>query len=71
MEQDKLTPPLPDRLLREREVSDLLGYSRAQTYRLMQRGVLPVVRLAGGKSVRVPYNALMEWIKQNTKGGRE
>lgn len=53
-------------LLRGGEVAHLLGCSRALAYRLMQRGVLPTVRVVGGKSVRVPREALVEWIKTNT-----
>jgi excisionase family DNA binding protein len=38
-------------------------------YRLMQRGTIPVVRIPGGKTVRVPQQALVEWIKENTQAG--
>jgi excisionase family DNA binding protein len=55
-------------LLRGGEVAQMIGCSRALAYRLMQRGVLPVVRLPGGKSVRVPRQALEEWIRNNTQG---
>lgn len=54
-------------LLRGGEVAHLLGCSRALAYRLMQRGVLPTVRVPGGKSVRVPREALVEWIRANTR----
>ena len=56
-----------DRLLRGPEVAKLIGCSRAMAYRLMQRGTIPVVRIPGGKTVRVPYGALMEWVRQNTQ----
>jgi len=56
-------------LLRGGEVADLIGCSRAMAYRLMQRGVLPTVRVPGGKSVRVPREALIEWIRENTRIG--
>lgn len=59
------TEPL---LLRGREVAALIGCSRALAYRLMQRGVIPTVRIPGGKSVRVPREALIEWIRANTGG---
>jgi excisionase family DNA binding protein len=63
-------------LLRGREVAKLIGCSRALAYRLMQRGVIPTVRIPGGRSVRVPREALVEWIRANTqvaptKGVRE
>jgi excisionase family DNA binding protein len=53
-------------LLRGGEVAELIGCSRALAYRLMQRGVIPTVRIPGGKSVRVPREALIEWITANT-----
>ena len=53
-------------LLRGGEVAELLGCSRAMAYRLMQNGVIPVVRVPGGKTVRVPAAALRAWIEQNT-----
>ena len=55
-------------LLRGGEVAELIGCSRAMAYRLMQRGVLPTLRVPGGKSVRVPRDALIEWIRANTRG---
>jgi excisionase family DNA binding protein len=56
-------------LLRAPEVAELIGCSRALAYRLMQRGTLPVVRVPGGKAVRVPREALLEWIRANTQAG--
>ena len=55
-------------LLRGGEVAQLIGCSRALAYRLMQRGTIPTVRVPDGKSVRVPREALVQWIKANTKG---
>jgi excisionase family DNA binding protein len=52
-------------------VAELIGCSRAMAYRLMQRGIIPVVRIPGGKTVRVPREALLEWIKDNTRAGTE
>lgn len=54
-------------LLRGREVAQLIGCSRAMAYRLMQRGVIPTVRVPGGRSIRVPREALVEWIRSNTQ----
>ena len=56
-------------LLKGGQVAELIGCSRALAYRLMQRNVLPVVRVPGGKTVRVPREALLEWIKANTRSG--
>jgi len=55
-------------LLRGREVAELIGCSRALAYRLMQRGTIPTVRIPGGKTIRVPRQALLEWIQANTRG---
>lgn len=54
-------------LLRGGEVAELLGCSRAMAYRLMRRETIPVVRMPGGKIVRVPRQALIEWIASNTR----
>ncbi len=54
-------------LLKGTEVAELLGCSRAMAYRWMQAGILPVVRIPGGRSIRVPREALMEWVKSNTQ----
>ena len=56
-------------LLRAREVAEILGCSRAMAYRLMQRGVIPVVRIPGGKTVRSPRDSLLDWVRANTAGG--
>jgi excisionase family DNA binding protein len=58
-----------ERLLRVPEAAIILGWSRTQTYRQAQRRVLPVVKIPGGKSVRIPLGALQEWIRRNTTGG--
>jgi excisionase family DNA binding protein len=60
---------LTDQLLRGAEVAEVIGCSRAMAYRLMQRGTIPVVRIPGGKTVRVPRGALQEWIRDNTRAG--
>ena len=57
-------------LLRALDVARLLGLSRSQTYQMMADGRLPVVRI--GRAVRVPKQALAEWIRSNTaKSGNE
>jgi excisionase family DNA binding protein len=54
-------------LLRGKEVADALGISRALAYQWMASGVLPIVRLQGSRSIRVPREALLRWIEQNTQ----
>lgn len=56
-------------LLRGTEVAEALGCSRALAYRWMAAGVLPTVRVPGSRSIRVPREALLEWIKTNTQAG--
>lgn len=57
----------PESLLRAAEVQIRLGLSRAKVYRLMQKNVLPTVRIGG--SIRVPRRALARWIEDNTHPG--
>lgn len=59
----------PGLLLTGGEVAEELRVSRALAYRWMQTGVLPVVRVFGSRTVRVPRAALQEWIQQNTNRG--
>ena len=54
-------PPL---LLRANEVAHLLGLGRSKVYELMQSGELPTVRI--GTAIRVPMNALTDWVKDRT-----
>ena len=54
-------------LLRGEEVAHALQVSRAKAYRMMQRGTIPVVRIPGGKAVRVPRVALLQWINEQTR----
>jgi excisionase family DNA binding protein len=58
---------VPNRLLRPREVQDVVGLSRSAVYAYIASGVLPSVRV--GKSVRVPSAALERWIDKSTRGG--
>lgn len=55
-------------LLRGIEVADALGISRALAYRWMKNGTLPIVRVS--RAVRVPREALLDWIKRNTQSDR-
>ena len=47
-------------LLTPREAAVTLGIGRTHIYDLIARGVIPSVRI--GRSVRVPADALREWI---------
>lgn len=52
------------KLFRAEEVADLLSVSRSYAYSLMKSGKLPTVHL--GRSVRVRYEDLEEFIQKNT-----
>jgi excisionase family DNA binding protein len=54
-------------LLRGPEIAEALGISRALAYRWMKNGTLPTVRVI--RSVRVPREALLDWIRRNTNAG--
>lgn len=59
-----------DRLLRARDVMQMLGVSRATAYHLMNDGTLPVVRFGAAKHrsnqmLRVRESALVQWMKEN------
>jgi len=47
-------------LLTPHEAAATLGIGRTRIYDLIARGVIPSVRI--GRSVRVPADALREWI---------
>ena len=51
-------------LLRGTEVAEMLGISRALSYRWMASGILPTVRV--DRSVRVPREELLKWIAART-----
>lgn len=53
-----------NRLLKGREVAQVLNISRSQAYKLMQQGEIPTVRI--GRSVRVRYEHLLEFVEHNT-----
>ena len=58
-----------ERLLKAREISDLTGVSRTAIYRMMETGVLPVVRF-GERAVRVPQSAVEAWIDSHVQSVR-
>ena len=51
-------------LLKPAEVAELLGIGRTRAYELISCGQLPTVSV--GSSVRVPAEALREWVRENT-----
>lgn len=52
-------------LLRPREVAEATGYSRSKTYALIASGDIPSMKV--GRSLRVPVDALRQWISQQTQ----
>jgi excisionase family DNA binding protein len=54
-------------LLSPKEASKLTGIPRPTIYILCRSGEWPTVRV--GKSIRIPSEALQNWIRQNTVGG--
>jgi len=48
-------------LLKPMEVADLLGIGRSLVYELIATGELPSIRI--GRCIRIPSEALAEWIK--------
>lgn len=57
---------MKEQLLRSDEVARRLNVSLATAYRWIKAGVLPVVRVSGARSIRVPQRALERWIEGNT-----
>ncbi len=56
-------------LLRASEVGTLLGLGRSTIFELLAAGELPTVRI--GRAVRVPRQALEDWVRQRTVRSRE
>lgn len=63
---DRQVPPIERLLLRVEEAAEALGLSRSGIYNLISAGEIPVVRM--GRSVRVPAEALREYVKRNIVG---
>jgi excisionase family DNA binding protein len=57
---------MSEQLLRGQEVARLLNVSLATAYRWMKAGILPVVRVSGARTIRVPEAALDRWINRST-----
>jgi excisionase family DNA binding protein len=56
-------------LLRPVEAAETLGVSRSRIYELIAQGELPSIRIGG--SVRVPVDALRDWIDVQLGAGDE
>jgi excisionase family DNA binding protein len=56
-------------LLKPKRAFELLDISRSTGYAMIASGELPCVRI--GRAVRVPVEALKEWVKRNTNNGGE
>ncbi len=52
------------------EVAEVLGCSRALAYKWMAEGVIPTFRVPGSVAIRVPRQALLEWIAAHTQQPR-
>lgn len=54
-------------LFRPAEAAEAIGVSRARAYELIAAGIIPSIRI--GSSVRVPVEALREWVASRVEGG--
>jgi excisionase family DNA binding protein len=55
-------------LLRVPEAAKMLGLGRSKAYEMAKLGVLPIVRI--GTAIRVPCEALFEWVQARTQHAR-
>ncbi len=53
-------------MLRPAEFAEAIGIGRSKAYELIARGEIPSVRIGG--SVRIPVDALRDWISRQTAG---
>jgi len=53
-------------LLTVQEAAQLLRIGRSLAYHLVARGEIPAIRL--GKAIRIPRDALNEWVVEQTRG---
>ena len=66
--QDRLG--LQPLLLRGGEAAELCGCSRSLMFKWMAANVVPVVRVPGSRTIRVPREALLKWIEERTQQPR-
>jgi excisionase family DNA binding protein len=60
---DRLRRPQPPLLLKVAEAARLASVSRTAAYNLIASGAWPVLRI--GRSVRVRYDALVDWANRS------
>lgn len=60
---------LPRLLLRPGEAAEVLGIGRSRMYEIIAAGLIPCVRI--GKTVRVPAEALRQWISEQLSEQRK
>jgi excisionase family DNA binding protein len=53
----------PEKLLKAVQVAEILNVSRAFAYQLMQKGLIPTVKILGARRVR--REDLLRFIQQN------
>ena len=53
----------PEKLLKAVQVAEILNVSRAFAYQLMQKGLIPTVKILGAKRVR--QEDLLRFIQEN------
>jgi excisionase family DNA binding protein len=70
-ELDDLTEvPRPRRLaLKVRTAAELIDVAPSKMYELVSRKVVPSIRV--DDSIRIPLEALINWVKQREKLGKE
>jgi len=54
-------------LLRPAEAAEVLGVSRSRAYELIAAGIIPAIRLDNGRSIRVPVQALRDWVAKQVE----
>lgn len=66
----QVTPPAEgtDKLLRRREVEELIGYSKNWIYRKIREGGFPEPHKAGGASSRWSYQEVDAWMTRFKAG---
>jgi excisionase family DNA binding protein len=63
LDRDSARPIL---VLRVREVMDVLSLSRSKVYAMIASQELDSIRI--GRSVRVPYDGLLDWMARHRNG---
>jgi excisionase family DNA binding protein len=55
------------KLLKVKEIQEILNISRSHAYKLIETGILPSVRLGNKRAVRVFEDDLMKFITERRK----